>query len=645
MTDLLAGRYELHARISKGGMGAVWRARDMRLHRDVAVKLLHAWIAEDLELRRRFSREARVLAPLEHENIVRLYDYGEDGETPFLVMELVEGASLGEVARGRTFTWDQAAELARPIASALVYAHARGIVHRDLTPGNVLIESATGRVVVSDFGLARLARSSTSVTTQGMLLGTPEYWSPEQARGRDSETATDLYALGCLLFWLLTGRTPFEGDDRLAVGLRRVHEAAPALTSCVADAPADACALVDALLATNPADRPTAGDVLGILGSELPAIAEAATDTVEAAERPTGVFAAPLPTAKLEAATRHATRKRRPGRRMIAVAVGIVAAGALAFVGATIANADRVVEVPDVTGLTVTQARGALAQAAHVDPADAPLRVGGRAYSESVAVGDVIAQTPQAASRIERASLDLVVRVSRGTAYAAVPDVEGASQEDALASLRQIGFAASVRAEESWEVTAGHVISSDTPAGDEARRPGPIGIVVSSGPPRAPVPDVRGAAVDDAVASLDGSFETDIVEEGSDTAAAGSVIRQSPDPGARTVLGSTVTLTVARAPKWTTTWSESGSGLYDSDVVEVTAPQGRWRIVLDVHPRYLIFGSGSAVLSWQGTGAGEIAVAKVGSREVSPLSGPGSYRVHVRPHGTVSWTVRIEQLG
>ncbi len=261
MTDPIAGRYELRARISKGGMGAVWRAYDRRLRRDVAVKLLHAWIADDAELRRRFAREARVLAPLEHEHIVRLYDYGEDGETPFLVMELVEGASLADVARGETFTWEQAPELALPIASALAYAHARGIVHRDLTPGNVLIESATGRVVVSDFGLARLARSSTSVTTQGMLLGTPEYWSPEQARGRDSETATDMYALGCLLFWLLSGRTPFEGDDRLAVGLRRAHEAAPPLASCASGAPREATVLVDALLAPDPADRPTAVDV------------------------------------------------------------------------------------------------------------------------------------------------------------------------------------------------------------------------------------------------------------------------------------------------------------------------------------------------------------------------------------------------
>ena len=316
MTDLIAGRYELRARISKGGMGAVWSARDRRLRRDVAVKLLHAWIADDLELRRRFAREARVLAPLEHENIVRLYDYGEDGETPFLVMELVEGANLGDVARNRVFTWAAAAEIALPIASALAYAHARGIVHRDLTPGNVLIERATGRVVVSDFGLARIARSTTSVTTQGMLLGTPEYWSPEQARGADSETATDMYALGCLLFWLLSGRTPFEGDDRLAVGLRRAHETAPSLLSYVADAPPEAAALVDALLAPEPGDRPSAVEVGERLGAAVPSIRSAVADTIEAAERPTAVFAEPLETAALEPPRRHA------GRASAAVAAG-----------------------------------------------------------------------------------------------------------------------------------------------------------------------------------------------------------------------------------------------------------------------------------------------------------------------------------
>jgi len=644
MTDLIAGRYELSARISKGGMGAVWRARDRRLRRDVAVKLLHSWIAEDAELRRRFAREARVLAPLEHEHIVRLYDYGEDGETPFLVMELIEGANLAEVARNRTFSWDQAVEIALPVAAALSYAHARGIVHRDLTPGNVLIESASGRVVVSDFGLARIARSSTSVTTQGMLLGTPEYWSPEQARGAESETATDMYALGCMLFWLLAGRTPFEGDDRLAVGLRRAHETAPSLASWAAGAPSEAVELVDALLSPDPADRPTASDVLERLGVAVPGIAEAAADTAESAERPTVAFAEPLVTAVLEPPARHTTRRRRRSRLAALVAAGVAAAGGLAFVGATIANADRVVDVPRVTGMTLDEARTAVAAAAHVDPAKAPVEVGSRGYSESVAAGRVIAQSPEPDLRVNRADLQVVLRLSRGTAYAAVPDVHGASREDATAALHQTGFGVAVRTEQSWEVPEGRVISSDVPAGEQARRPGPIGIVVSSGPPRAPVPDVRGLAVDDATARLDGSFGTNVVEEGSETVAAGTVLRQAPGAGSQAVLGSTVTLTVARALAWGTAWSQSGDGSYDSGDIAVTVPQGRWRIVVDLSPRYIIFGSGSATVSWEGAGSGHITLDSVGSDEVAPLSGKGTYRLHVHPQGSVSWAVRIEQL-
>ena len=330
---------------------------------------------------------------------------------------------------------------------------------------------------------------------------------------------------------------------------------------------------------------------------------------------------------------------------MALVAVAIAAAAALAFVGATIANADRVVEVPKVTGMTVPQARTALAEAAHVDRADAPLQVGSRSYSESVPAGRVLTQSPAPLTHVERMDLDLVLRVSLGTARAEVPELEGSSRDEATAALRRAGFAASVRTEESWEIPAGRVILSDVGGGDEATRPGPIGIVVSSGPPRASVPDVRGVDVDDAVARLDGSFDTSVSEEGSETAPAGSVLRQSPGPGTRAVLGSTVTLTVARAPEWGTTWSQSGSGSYYSEDIEVTAPEGKWRIVVDLHPRYLIFGSGSAAVSWEGTGAGSISLDSVGSDEVAPLSGAGTYRVHVHPQGSVSWTVRIEQFG
>ena len=190
------------------------------------------------------------------------------------------------------------------------------------------------------------------------------------------------------------------------------------------------------------------------------------------------------------------------------------------------------------------------------------------------------------------------------------------------------------------------MISSDVAGGDEATRPGPIGIVVSSGPPRASVPDVRGVDVDDAVARLDGSFDTTVVEEGSETAPAGSVLRQSPDPGTRAVLGSTVTLTVARAPEWGTTWSQSGSGSYDSER-RSRSPLRRASGGSSSTSIRATSSSAPARRPSRGRapGAGSISLDSVGSDEVAPLSGAGTYRVHVHPQGSVSWTVRIEQLG
>lgn len=648
MKDLLAGRYALRTRISRGGMGTVWRARDERLARDVAVKLLHPWIAEDADLRDRFAREARVLAPLEHEHVVRLYDYGEDGETPYLVMELVEGRSLAELARGWRLSWEAAQEICRPIAAALAYAHARGIVHRDLTPANVLIEAPGGRVVVTDFGLARLARSSTSLTTRGMLLGTPEYWSPEQARGADSETATDLYALGCILFSLLAGRPPFEGDDRLAVGLRRAHEDAPALATVVPGAPAPAAALVDRLLARDSAERPSAADALEALGGLV---------AVEGPPEPGDAGGAGTPAARtlalpamertltLPVPRAHRVRPRRRGRRAVVAASLAALAGALAFVGATIANADAVVEVPRVTGLTVAAARAAVAEAARADRvAEAPLEVSGRAYSETVSAGQVLGQAPAAGSRVARNDLVVRVRVSRGSAWAEVPELAGSTRAEAVQALRALGFRAVVRLEESWDVPEGIVVESDVASGEEARRPGPIGVAVSSGRPKATVADVRGISVGDAREALESSFDVHVEESGSDAVAPGTVMRQDPAPGTAEV-GSTVTLVVARPFEWAEVYAESGGGDFDGEDFRIEVPQGRWRIVYSLSPRYLIFGSGRATFTWEGTGAGEAALDEAGSSDaVEPLSGAGTYRIHVRPEGSVTWSVRVEAL-
>jgi len=231
---VLAARYELLDKVGEGGMSVVWRARDRELDREVAIKMLRSSVAAEPAQLRRFHREARALAALAHRHIVRIYDYISNDEQSFLVMEYVDGANLAQTTRGRLpLATGEAAAYMRPVAQALAYAHGRGVVHRDLTPSNILIERGSGRVVTTDFGLARIARSTGSVTATGVLLGTPEYWSPELALGRENGAAADLYALGCILFLLLSGRLPFEGEDRLAVGLRRAHDDA-ALAAVVA---------------------------------------------------------------------------------------------------------------------------------------------------------------------------------------------------------------------------------------------------------------------------------------------------------------------------------------------------------------------------------------------------------------------------
>ena len=264
----LVGRYRLLDLLGEGGMGVVWRAHDRTLGRDVAIKLLRPIVASDAQQRRRFEREARTLAVLANENIVRVHDFVDDEAQAFLVMEFVDGRNLADTTVARLpLELGEAAWYAASVAHALAYAHAKGVVHRDLTPANILVERGTGRVVTTDFGLARVARTGGSLTTVGMLVGTPEYWSPEQARGSETGPATDLYALGCILYLLLGGRPPFEGDDRLAVGLRRAHEPAPSLTTVAPELPAAAAELVDSLLSSEPGGRPDAATTAASLSN------------------------------------------------------------------------------------------------------------------------------------------------------------------------------------------------------------------------------------------------------------------------------------------------------------------------------------------------------------------------------------------
>ncbi len=268
MTTLVGDRYRLEERLGGGGAGEVWRATDDRLGRAVAVKLLHAHLAPDLPARDRFRREALAMARLQHPHIVQVLDFSEAADRPYLVEEYCAGGTLEEAVRRSPLGWDEVSGYARAIAEALAHAHAAGVVHRDLKPSNVLF-TADRRLAVADFGLARLVASTEStITATGTRMGSPEYWSPEQAAGEPVSERSDLYALGCLLYELVTGSLPYPGEDRLAAGYRRVREQAPRPSQVHPGVDPSAEALIMRLLRREPAVRPRASDVAAELGGK-----------------------------------------------------------------------------------------------------------------------------------------------------------------------------------------------------------------------------------------------------------------------------------------------------------------------------------------------------------------------------------------
>jgi eukaryotic-like serine/threonine-protein kinase len=312
---VLAERYRLDRSLGNGGMGEVFEATDLTLHRSVAVKLMSPSLVQDEPARARFLREARALAQVNSPNVVAVYDAGEDAERPYLVMELVEGTTLERelVGSGRVEP-ARAVAIATDIASGLAAAHERGIVHRDVKPSNVFL-TPSDAAKIGDFGIARLERPDATLTLTGQTFGSPPYMAPEQATGGKVDARADLYSLGCVLFQMLVGRRPFSGDDAVSLVYQHVHSTPPRVDSLVPAVPAELGALVAGLMAKDPDDRPaSAEEVRRALGS-VP---------TEPSARTTTTATAVLPRRALELG-----RRRKPWWPVAAVIVGVVALLAL----------------------------------------------------------------------------------------------------------------------------------------------------------------------------------------------------------------------------------------------------------------------------------------------------------------------------
>jgi serine/threonine-protein kinase len=257
--DMVGGRYRLEQRLGVGGMSEVWAAEDTELGRRVAIKIL----GRDADAER-FNREARAVAALAHPNICQLYDFGEEGGRPFMVLEYLGGGTLEDrLVAGEPYPDDETRRLAAELADALSHAHARGLVHRDLKPANVLFDDE-GRGKIADFGIARLSGAGT-LTEAGTLLGTAAYISPEQATGEPATPASDVYSLGVILYRLLSGRLPFESESAIELAEKHAHAQPPPLRSIRGDAPADLAAVAEEAMAKDPRQRPPDGAAVAAL--------------------------------------------------------------------------------------------------------------------------------------------------------------------------------------------------------------------------------------------------------------------------------------------------------------------------------------------------------------------------------------------
>jgi serine/threonine-protein kinase len=547
---LLGDRYEIHRGLARGGMAQVYLARDRSLDRPVAVKELVPEFATDPSFVERFRREAQAAANLSHPNIVGVYDWGTQDGTYFIVMEYVDGPSLSQVIRrDGPIHPRRAAEIASEVAAALGFAHSRGVVHRDVKPGNVLL-TGTGQAKVTDFGIARaLSSPDENLTQAGSVMGTATYFSPEQAQGLPVDPRADLYSLGVVLYEMCTGRTPFTGDTPLAIAYKHVQDTPPPPESIVPDLPAGMSAVIAKLLSKRPDDRYTsAEDLRADLRRFLDGqVTNAEREAHGAPADPAAAMATTVTpsVAAVEPVPEEEPHKSRTGWFLAAMVVllALLAAGLFWFAnglgGAT-------VEVPDVVGLTREQAEDDLAELElTAEVTEEP--------SDTVEAGRVISQDPEAGTEVEESS-SVELKVSTGVAQVTVPAVTGLSQAEAERILLDAGLTPGVESVEDDSVDPGVVLSQDPPANEQVAEGSTVRIDVSRGPGQETVPDVSGQSLSSAQSELQSAgFKVGgPTDQSSGSVPAGQVIGTDPPAGSSVDKGSTVTVIVSTGTKQVT---------------------------------------------------------------------------------------------
>lgn len=512
---MLVGRYKVGRLIGRGGMAEVHAGWDARLNREVAIKVLRSDLARDNAFLTRFRREAKSAAGLNHPSIVAVYDSGEDTTTelggadlavPFIVMEYVRGKTLRETLheRGGPLEPDEAARVMAATLRALGYSHAHGIVHRDIKPANVMV-STTGAVKLTDFGIARaIADTAATLTNTAVVVGTAQYLSPEQAQGQAIDARTDIYAAGCVLYELLTGRPPFLGDSPLAIAYQHVGTPAAPPSTYRSQVPKDLDAVALRALAKEPDARYASA---GEFAADLEAVASGRrpSDTTLAVlpsdpptEEPNPP--APVPTVAPPARQDEVTSSFPPitarrSRRRIVTALAVLLGVLLVTLG-VLAAQGRLGTAP---GVTVPDVRNKPLQAATEELGAAGFGSDMR-YVSNRAARDVVVQQSPDGGREAPSGSRVLLDVSSGPGSVQVPDLFGFHRDEAAAKLDARGLQVSWELVDSYELGADAVVSTD-PAKDTVVQEGStVTVRISTGKVR--VPNLIGVSQSEALATL-----------------------------------------------------------------------------------------------------------------------------------------------
>lgn len=571
---LLAGRYELIEKIGEGGMAVVYKGKDRLLNRYVAIKILRPEYTKDEQFIESFRRESQAAAGLSHPNIVGVYDVGQEGNIHFIVMELIDGKTLSEVIKEKgKLEYKEAINITLQVASALSLAHKNQIIHRDIKPHNILITS-TGVAKLADFGIAKAVSAATIAGGNNKIMGSVHYFSPEQARGAYVDERSDIYSLGIVLFEMLTGKVPFDGDNPVSIALMHINDPMPSLTREVPGIPPQLEKIVNKATEKYQSNRYRNVDemisdlediefvtkVMGKNAFSMDAISQERLQTKH--EDRAGEEQVPM--RKERQKEQHSGSSKGKNKTTIFIIAGIVIIAIAGLIGlgsmlGWFGGSDEI-EVPSFVGKTLEQAR------AEAEGLGLVIEEGDLVYSPDQEEGLITSQNPAAGSKVSEGKV-ITVNISKGKKDGVVPKIEGMDYEEAKAYLESFGFKMGPGVTVQSHLPKGVIVSQSVPYGTSAKSGTEINVEISDGKGKemVKVPNLIGKTPDEANSLLSAaglSTNGTVVYEEVEGMAQNLVFWQSVAPDTEVEAGSAIDYKVSKGTKP----EGSGSGDYDMDL-------------------------------------------------------------------------------